>query len=130
MTKGGAILSKISPLRLLLPGSGNARRRRIENYLTANQIEVSDLMELDTMHGTLDMVAKTDWVTILPGIMCLPDLEGGPRKVAPLADPPLMVDYMRIETRKRPLTAAAQAFADLLQEELNSALEIDPFSQV
>lgn len=128
-TKNGVILSEVSPLRLVLPGAGNARRRRIENYLTANQIDVSDLMELDTMHGTLDMVANSEWVTILPGIMCLPDLKGGPRQVAPLADPALMVDYMRIETRKRPLSAAAQAFADILQEELNSALEIDPFSQ-
>jgi DNA-binding transcriptional LysR family regulator len=123
------MLDQISPLRLVLPGAGNARRRRIENYLTANQINVSDLMELDTMHGTLDLVANSEWVTILPGIMCLPDLESGPRQVAPLANPPLMVDYMRIETRKRPLHPAAQAFADVLQEELNSALEIDPFSQ-
>lgn len=128
-TKDGVMLDQISPLRLVLPGAGNARRRRIENYLTANQINVSDLMELDTMHGTLDLVANSEWVTILPGIMCLPDLESGPRQVAPLANPPLMVDYMRIETRKRPLHPAAQAFADVLQEELNSALEIDPFSQ-
>ncbi len=125
----GVKLSQISPLRLVLPGPGNARRNRIENYLTANQIEVSDMLELDTMHGTLDLVANSDWVTILPGIMCLPDLAGGPRQVAPLADPPLFVDYMRIESRKHPLSAAAQAFADMLQEELNSALEIDPFSK-
>jgi hypothetical protein len=46
----------------------------------------------------------------------------------PLIDPPLTVDYMRIQTRKRPLGVAAQAFADILQEELNSALEITPFS--
>ena len=110
------------------PTKGNARRRRIENYLMVNHIEVSDFMELDTMHGTLGLVANSDWVTILPGIMCQPDLDGTRRKVAPLADPPLMVDYMRIEARKRPLSAAAQPFADILQEELNSALEIEPFS--
>ncbi|MFD0981227.1 LysR family transcriptional regulator [Tropicimonas aquimaris] len=129
LTKSGVLLRDVSPLKLVLPGPGNARRRRIENYITANQIQVTDLMELDTMHGTLDMVANSDWVTILSGIMCLPDLKGGPRQVAPLADPPLMVDYMRIETRKRPLSEAAQAFADILQEELNSSLEIEPFSR-
>jgi DNA-binding transcriptional LysR family regulator len=77
----------------------------------------------------LDIVANSDWVTILPGILCLPDLDGTKRRVIPLAEPPLMVDYMRIETRKRPLSAAAQAFADILQEELNCALEIDPTSK-
>ncbi|WP_376877940.1 LysR family transcriptional regulator [Albirhodobacter sp. R86504] len=126
----GVVLSKMSPLRIVLPGAGNARRNRIETYLSVNGIEIAELLELDTMHGTLDIVANSDWVTILPGILCLPDLDGSKRRVIPLAEPPLMVDYMRIETRKRPLSAAAQAFADILQEELNFALEIDPISKI
>lgn len=126
----GVLLSQMSPLRLVLPGAGNARRKLIESYLALNNVEVSHLLELDTMHGTLNLVAKSDWVTILPGILCLPDQDGQRRKVAPLADPPLTVDYMRIETRQRPLSAVAQIFADILQEELNSALEINPASVV
>lgn len=128
-TKAGVRLRELPPLRLVLPGPGNARRHRIENYLKVNQIEVSEVMELDTMHGTLDLVANSDWVAILPGVLCLPDLDGRRRKVVPIADPPLTVDYMRIETRTRPLGTAAQVFADVLQEELNSALEIAPVSQ-
>jgi DNA-binding transcriptional LysR family regulator len=129
VSNGGIQLRKMAPLRLALPGPGNARRNRIEHYLNVNQIDVAELLELDTMYGTLDLVANSDWVTILPGILCLPDLDGRRRRVVPLADPPLHVDYMRIETRQRPLTPAAQAFADVLQEELNSALEIPPISQ-
>lgn len=129
MNRDGVALGQISPLQLVLPGLGNARRRQIENYLMVNHIGVSDLMELDTMHGTLGLVANSDWVTILPGIMCQPDLDGTRRKVAPLADPPLTVDYMRIESRKRPLSAAAQPFVDILQEELNAVLKIAPFSR-
>lgn len=125
----GIMLGQLSPLRLVLPGPGNARRHRIESYMEVNNIEISELLELDSMYGTLDLVANSDWVTILPGILCLPDLDGTRRRVAPLTAPPLTVDYMRIQTRKRPLTAAAQAFADILQEELNSALEIDPVSR-
>ncbi|CUH68047.1 Cyn operon transcriptional activator [Thalassovita gelatinovora] len=128
MRKDGVMLSDLSPLRLVLPGPGNARRHRIETYLAVNGIEVSELLELDTMHGTLDLVARSDWMSILPGVLCLPDLDGKRRKVVPLIDPPLMVNYMRIQTRKQPLGVAAQAFADILQEELNSALEIPPIS--
>lgn len=130
MSKTGVQLRDMGPLRLAVPGAGNARRHRIENYLKVNQIEVAELLELDTMHGTLGLVANSDWVTILPGIICLPDLDGSRRRVVPLADPPLYVDYMRIETRQRPLTPAAQVFADILQEELNSALEIEPISKL
>lgn len=129
VTKAGVQLRDMAPLRVALPGPGNARRNRIENYLNVNEIKVSELLELDTMHGTLSLVANSDWVAILPGILCLPDLDGTRRRVVPLADPPLFVDYMRIETRQRPLNPAAQAFADILQEELNSALEIDPTSR-
>ncbi|QXT38209.1 LysR family transcriptional regulator [Gymnodinialimonas ceratoperidinii] len=118
-------LRDLGPLKLVVPGRSNARRQSIEHYLMINNIEVAEILELDTMHGTLGIVANSEWVTILPGILCLPDLGGDRRKVVPLADPPLTVDYARIEPAKQPLSTAAQAFADILQEELNSALEMD-----
>jgi hypothetical protein len=36
---------------------------------------------------------------------------------------------MMIRTRKRPLSLAAESFFNVLQEELNSALEIPPISR-
>lgn len=126
---GGIRLREIDELKLVVPGPTNARRHRIETYLSVNGIELADKLELDTMHGTLDLVANSDWLSILPGILCLPDLDGDRRKVVPLADPPLNVTYMLIHARKQPLSLAAQAFADVLQEELNSSLEIPPLSR-
>ena len=126
---GGIRLAEVTPLRLVLPGPTNARRHRIETYLAVNNIELADRLELDTMHGTLDLVANSDWVSILPGVLCLPDLDGKRRKIVPLVDPPLTVNYMLIHARKQPLSIAAQAFANVLQEELNSVLEIPPVSQ-
>ena len=125
---GGVILAELGALKLVLPGAANARRQRVQAYLDLNGIEVQDVLELDTMHGTLDLVARSDWVSILPSILCLPDLGGTRRQVVPLVEPALNVNYMRIQTRKRPLNMAAQAFADILQEELNSALEITPMA--
>lgn len=121
-------LRDLAPLKLVLPARTNTRRLRIENYLTLNEIEVGDILELDSMHGTLDIVSRSDWITVLPGILCLPDLDGQRRTVAPLSDPPLTVDYILITPKARPMSVAAQAFADVLQEELNCALEIDPVS--
>lgn len=123
-TKNGRIVLKdLPPLQFVLPGKGNARRQNIETYLAVNGIHVKDVLELDTMHGTLDLVSRSNWVSILPRILCLPDLDGTRRKVLPLTDPPLSVEYMRIETRARPLNQAARAFADILQEELTVALK-------
>jgi LysR family nitrogen assimilation transcriptional regulator len=123
-----AALSKLPPLRMVLPSQANTRRARIEQYLAVNGIEVAEKMELDAMLGTLDLVAQSDWVSILPGILSRQDLDGAKRIFTPLDAPPLSVDYMRITHKARPLSRAAQAFADTLQEELNNALEIDPVS--
>ena len=120
---GQVVLKDLPPLQMVLPGKSNARRHSIESYLAVNGIEVKEVLELDTMHGTLDLVARSNWVSILPRILCLHDFDSKRRKVLPLNDPPLSVDYMRIETKSRPLTHAAQAFADVLQEELSAALE-------
>ncbi|WP_303437014.1 LysR family transcriptional regulator [Salipiger sp. 1_MG-2023] len=124
----GVRLADLPAQKLVLPGHGNARRHRIESYLNQNKIEVRERLELDTMHGTLALVAESDWISILPGILCLPDLDGGRRRVVPLADPPMEVDYLRIEHASRPLSQGAEGFADILQAELTSALSIVPMS--
>jgi len=124
-----ARLKQLPPQRIVVPSWTNTRRARIESYLAENGIEVREILEIDTMYGTLDLVARSDWVSILPGILCVPDLDGIKRRVLPLADPPLYVDYLRIEPRSKPLSRAAQAFADILQEELNSTLEIPLHSE-
>lgn len=120
-----AQLSEWPPLKLVLPGTVNARRPRIEHYLAINNIQVAERMELDAMMGTLDIVANSDWVSILPSILSRADRDGVKRRFIPLSDPPLTVEYVRIENKARPLGSAAQLFADVLQEELNTALEVD-----
>ena len=116
-------LADLSPLRLVLPSSVNARRPRIERYLSVNGIDVAEVMELDAMMGTLDMVANSEWTSILPSILAQADRDGIKQRFLQLIDPPLSVKYMRISNKARPLGHAAQAFADVIQEELNTALE-------
>lgn len=123
-----ATLSELPPLRMVLPTKANARRPRIERYLSINGIELKETMELDTMLGTLDLVANSEWVSILPAVLSPPDKDGQKRLFTPLANPPLEVEYMRITHKARPLSSAAQAFADVLQQELNNVLEADPLS--
>ncbi|MDA8586806.1 LysR family transcriptional regulator [Rhodobacteraceae bacterium] len=118
-------LADLPPLRLVLPSAVNARRPRIDRYLSVNGIEVTEIMELDAMLGTLDIVANSDWTSILPFVLGRADRDGLKRRFMPLTEPSLGVEYMRVSNRARPLGRAAQAFADVLQEELNTALEVD-----
>lgn len=119
---GPVRLSDLPPLHLILPSRENVRRRKIEQYLATNGVETARLIELDSMFTSLDLVARSDWVTILPGILCLPDLDGGRRRVIPIAEPELSVDYLRIEPMSVPLSDSGQAFYNVLKDELMTAL--------
>lgn len=118
----GSRLSDLPPLKLILPTKVNARRARIDHYLTTNGVKVAETMELDAMLGTLDIVANSDWVSILPSILGRADRDQIQRRFTPLSDPPLHVEYMRIAHKSRPLNTAAKAFLAALQDELDLAV--------
>ena len=119
---GPVELAKLPPLNFVLPSRENVRRRKIEQYLTTNGIQYGRLLELDSMFTTLDLVARSDWATILPGILCLPDMDMERRRVLPINAPQLAVEYIRIEPMSVPLSDAGQAFYNVLHEELLLAL--------
>lgn len=109
-------LATLGPLSIILPGPVNTRRQTIEGYLASNGVAVARTITLDAMLATLDMVATTDWVAILPGVMMARDRVQTRHAIRPLADPALGLDLVTIEAARRPLSPAAVAFRDLLRE--------------
>ncbi|HEY0571457.1 MAG TPA: LysR family transcriptional regulator [Enterovirga sp.] len=104
-------------LRLVAPSRVNTRRLSIETYLASNGVAIERLLELDAMLGTLDLVGRSDWVAVLPGIMMATDTEAGALTLNPLAAPALMLDLMLIEPARRTLSPIAAAFLALLEEQ-------------
>jgi LysR family nitrogen assimilation transcriptional regulator len=109
-------LAGLSPVKLVLPGRPNTRRNTLETYCAANGVQIERLIELDAMLATLDLVARSDWMTVLPGIMMARD-DGTQHSVNPLAEPPLWLDLVLIEPSHRIMTAAALAFLSALEAE-------------
>jgi LysR family nitrogen assimilation transcriptional regulator len=110
-------LADLGPLKVVVPTATNTRRRRLETYFASNGVELEQLLELDAMMGTLDFVASGDWVTVLPGLMMVGDLDYRRLTINPLTGPPLPLDLALIEPARKALTPAAQAFLDMLSEE-------------
>lgn len=120
-------LAGAGPLKIVLPGPQNTRRKTLESYFAANGVEVARTLQLDAMLGTLDLVARTDWVAVVPGVMMATDLAEGAFCVRRLADPPLALDLVLIEATQRPPEPAAAAFLDVLEEEtkrMNAAWDL------
>jgi LysR family nitrogen assimilation transcriptional regulator len=110
-------LSELGPLKVVLPGLQNTRRRNIETYFSANGVVVAQRLELDAMMGTLQFVAASDWVAILPFVMMVSDLDDGRFDVRPLEDPPFYSEFVLIEPARKVMSPAAALFADILKME-------------
>lgn len=110
-------LREAGPLKIVVPSPSNIRRRSLETYFASNGVVVERLLELDAMMGTLDFVARSDWVAVLPGIMMANDAVRDRFAINPLVDPPLSLDLVVIEPARKALSPAADAFLDALTRE-------------
>ena len=121
-------LKNLAPLKIVLPTKANIRRIKLEDYFTAHSIEIANIMEMDSMIGTLELVGSTDWVTILPYLICVPDTHSNLRHINPICEPNIYSDFVIIEPIGRSLTPQATFFLKLLKEEITSIAwqEIQP----
>ena len=98
------------------------RRRNIELYLQPHGVEVSEMMEMDAMIGTLEFVARSDWVAILSGLICVNDIDKSDRIINPLFDPPLFAEFIVIS--RRTLSTQARLFLDAFEAEIARIQEV------
>jgi DNA-binding transcriptional LysR family regulator len=113
-------LGSLDRIKVVLSSEINTRRRSLETYFSSNDVKIHQLLELDAMFGTLDFVANTDWITILPAVMMKSDIrEQGRLTITPLISPALSLDLVTIEPASKPARPAANAFLDSLREQMN-----------
>ena len=111
-------LTTMESLKLVLPGPDNARRSSIEEVIRYHNITVDRVMELDSMMATLDLVARSDWTTILPGCLVIDDLASSERQLHPITHPAMSLEYVLIEQASSTLLPAARLLCEAIQAEL------------
>jgi LysR family tcuABC transcriptional regulator len=82
------------------------------------------MIEMDAMIGTLEFVAQSDWVTILPALICVHDLGKSALVVNPIINPPLYAEFVVIEPARRTLSVQAQLFLECLEAEVERIQEV------
>jgi LysR family nitrogen assimilation transcriptional regulator len=111
-------LKDCGPLKIILPGRTNVRRRNIEIYFQTHGVEVADIIEMDAMISTLQFVLRSDWVAILSGLICIADIGRPERTISPIYDPPLIAEFVVISPSRRTLSTQAQLFLECLETEI------------
>jgi LysR family nitrogen assimilation transcriptional regulator len=111
-------LADIKPLKIVVPGPDNIRRRNLETYFQSHGVEIAGLLEMDAMIATLEFVARSDWVTILPSVISVNDIGRGELIVNPIVTPELHAEFVVIQPTRRTLTTQARLFLERFEAEV------------
>jgi LysR family transcriptional regulator, nitrogen assimilation regulatory protein len=111
-------LADCAPLKIVVPGPDNIRRRNLETYFQTHGVEIAAMLEMDAMIGTLEFVARSDWVTVLPGLISVNDIGRGSLVVNPIVDPPLHAEFVVIQPTRRTLSVPARLFLERFEAEV------------
>jgi LysR family tcuABC transcriptional regulator len=110
-------LKDLRPLKVIVPGRDNVRRRNLETYFQTHGVEVDAMLELDAMIGTLELIARSDWVTVLPSLISVNDITTGEFTVNPI-DPALHAEFVVIQPSRRTLSTQARLFLEQFKAEV------------
>ncbi len=111
-------LADCAPLKIVVPGPDNVRRRNLETYFQTHGVEIAAMLEMDAMIGTLEFVARSDWVTVLPSLISVNDIGTGDLVVNPIIDPSLHAEFVLIQPTRRTLSMPARLFLERFEAEV------------
>jgi DNA-binding transcriptional LysR family regulator len=111
-------LAECRPLKIIVPGPDNIRRRNLETYFQAHGVETAAILEMDAMIATLEFIARSDWVTVLPSVISVNDIGRGELVVNPIAKPELHAEFVVIQPTRHTLSTQARLFLQRFEAEV------------
>jgi LysR family transcriptional regulator, nitrogen assimilation regulatory protein len=97
-------LADCTPLKFVVPGPDNTRRRNLETYFQTHGVEVAALLEMDAMIATLEFVVN--------------DIGRGELIVNPIVSPELHAEFVVIQPTRRTLSTQARMFLQRFEQEV------------
>ena len=112
------VLSKQENLKIIVPGPDNSRRIALNEYFTTHNVNVLKTLEMDGMIGTLELIASSDWCSVLPAVLCDLDLDGNIRTLSPLISPNFTTEYVLITSASKELNPISKLFSEKISKEI------------
>jgi LysR family transcriptional regulator, nitrogen assimilation regulatory protein len=107
--------ANLPPLKIVLPSQNNGLRTMLDCYIHSVGISIERLVEIDSLHGILELLKCSDWTTLLSLTSILKELDRG-ELAARRTDPPLDLEFYLIYPARRALSAAAKIFVARLEK--------------
>ncbi len=114
-------LSRIPSLKLIVPSPLHGTRGLIDEFLRLANVPVHQLLEIDGIAGTLNLVRTTTWSALLPFIAVSRMLDDDKLVVSQISDGTIPMDYFLAYLSTTTLSPAASAFIEVLDNALTAA---------
>ncbi|MCP8892042.1 LysR family transcriptional regulator [Sphingomonas faeni] len=115
--EGAVSIKRLTDYKLVLPTRRHGLRTELERHLANRNVTLEPRLELDAIEGIVELVAGSDWATILPSLAIRRHLAR--RRVHIRAIEPMMVRRLAVIHHPRhPLSPASHAFIDHLRQAL------------
>lgn len=106
----------LRPINLVLPVLRERRRAAILDNLQAQGLTIGKIVEIDSALVILDLVNRSDWMTVAPCLIATPDGQDRLRLV-PLRQPALIFKVVLLQPAAAVLPPGAAEFLDILRRE-------------
>lgn len=114
---GAVSLEMLTAIKLVLPTRRHGVRVELDRLVSNRNIALDPRLELDVLDGIVELVADSDWASILPSIVVRRHLAAGRIRIRSIA-PSMVWRLAVVHHPRQPLAPASVAFIDHLRQDL------------
>lgn len=116
-------LADVAALKLVLPSKRHGLRNELDRHMAGLEAELEPRLELDSTDSIADLVARSDWFTVLPSIAVHRQLLDGSLVGHSIGRSRVARHLVAIHQARHPLGPAATLLIERLREALHEARE-------
>jgi LysR family transcriptional regulator, nitrogen assimilation regulatory protein len=112
---------RLEGLDIVIPSRRHGLRRILDDAAAKAGFSLKPRIEIDTLSAICEVIATTDLVTVLPGIVLQSTLSAGRIKARRLRNPSIVRSVAWVTNPRRSVSAAMSAVMEIIAEDLTKA---------
>ena len=109
---------ELGKLKLILPSPLHNLRQVMESAVRLRTTADSQVLEIDGMLGTFELIRNSDWATVVASVAVKDEVRRGNLIAEPIYKPELWLDFFLVHTKDTLLSAPSGEFLDRLKQTL------------